>query len=110
MFEGELDQFELTQQICLEATAGVVSFNYFLELIVGRGEVFEDGGSHVLSQLVKVAVLKEEDVLEGEEEGLVGSRVADQGEQAVVESNIDALKCLLAMKVLELGEVLVDRR
>ena len=64
LFEEELDQFELAQQVCLEVTAGVVGFNDFLELIVGRGEVFEDGGSHVLTQLVKVAVLKDEDVLE----------------------------------------------
>lgn len=87
--EEELDQLELAQQVSLVKTAGVMGFDYLFELVVGRREVLDDGGSQVFSQPVKVAVLEEEDVPEGEDERRVGPRVAGQKEEAVAEGHID---------------------
>ena len=53
-----------------------MGFDYLFELLIFCGEVFDDGGVQVFSQSVEVAVLEEEEVPEGEDEGLVGPGAA----------------------------------
>ena len=86
-----------------------MGFDYFFELVIGHGEVLDDRGIQVFSQPVKVAVLEEKEVSEGEDEGLVGPRATGQIEEAIAESDIDRGKCLLALEIFEHGEVLEDR-
>ena len=63
--EENLDQLESPKQVSLVKTVlEVVSFNYFLELIIGRRKVLEDGGSQAFSHYVEIDGLEHEDILE----------------------------------------------